>query len=60
MRLLSVQLPDGIHRLQGSGVRSSVQDNGRGAGGVPTGDRRLASTGSSQNDFDLVGASKFT
>ena len=46
--------------MQGSGVRSSVQDNGRGAGGVPTGDRRLASTGSSQNDFDLVGASKFT
>ena len=36
MRLLSVQLPDGIHRLQGSGVRSSVQDHGRGAGGAPT------------------------
>ena len=60
MRLLSVALPDDTDRLQGSGVRSSVQDRGRGAGGAPTGDRRHASTGSFQNDLDLVGASKLT
>ena len=36
MRLLSVELPDDMHRLQGSGVRASVQDHGRGAGGAPT------------------------
>ena len=60
MRLLSVELPDDMHRLQGSGVWSSVQGHGRGAGGAPTGDRRLASTGSFQNDLALVGASKLT
>ena len=60
MRLLSVELPDDMHRLQGSGVWSSVQGHGRGAGGVPTSDRHLASTGSSQNDLALVGASKLT
>ena len=47
-------------RLRGSGVRSTVQGHGRGAGGVPTSDRHLASTGSSQNDLALVGASKLT
>ena len=60
MRLLFVALPDDMDRLQDSGVRSSVPDHGRGAGGAPTGDRRLASTGSFQNDLALVGASKLT
>ena len=60
MRLLSVALPDDMNRLQGSGVRSSIQDHGRGAGGAPTDDRRHASTGSSRNDLALVGASKIT
>ena len=41
-------LPIGMERLQGSVVRSSVQDHGRGAGGALTGDRCHASTGSSQ------------
>ena len=35
--------------LQGSVVRSSVQDHGRRAGGALTGDRRHASAGSSQD-----------
>ena len=60
MRLLSVELPDDMHRLQGSGVRASVQDHGRGACGTPTGDRCHTSTSSSQNDLALVGASKLT
>ena len=58
VRLISAAMPDGMDRLQGSGVRSSVQDHGRAAGGAPTGDRRHASTGSSQNDLALAGASK--
>ena len=58
MRLLSVALPDDMDRLQGSGVRSSIQDHGRGAGGSPTGDRRHACKNSSRNDLALVGASK--
>ena len=58
MRLLFVALPDDMDRLQDSGVRSSVQDHGRATVGAPTGDRRHASTGSSQNDLALAGASK--
>ena len=49
MRLLSAALPDDVERLQGSVVRSSVQDHGRGAGSALTGDRRHASTSSSQD-----------
>ena len=60
MRPLSVAFPGDMDRLQGSGVRSSVHDHGRGAGGAPTGDRRHASTGLSQNYLALVGASKNT
>ena len=48
---ISAAFPDSMERVQGSVVRSSVQDqdHGRGAGGPLTGDRRHASTGSSQN-----------
>ena len=49
MRLLSAALPEDMDRLQDSVVQSSVQDHGRGAGGAPTGGRRNASTGSSQD-----------
>ena len=60
VRLRFVTLPDDMDRLQGSGVPPSVQDHGWGAGGAPTGDRRHASTRSSQNDLTLAGASKLT
>ena len=60
MRLLSAALPEDMDRLQDSVVQSSVQDHGRGAGGTPTGNRRLAFTDASQNDLDLVWASKLT
>ena len=60
VRQLSVALPDDMDRLQGSGVRSSVQHHGRGAGGVRTGDRRHPSTRSSPNDLALAWASKLT
>ena len=59
MRLLSVALPDDMDRLQGSGVRSSIQDHGRGAGGSPTGDRRHACKNSSRNDLALVSGSNY-
>ena len=60
MTLLSVALPDDMGRLQDSGVRSSVPDHGRGAGGAPTGDRRHTCTGSSQNGLALMGALELT
>ena len=47
-----------MDRLRGSDVRSSVHDHGQGACGVPRGDRRYASTRSSQNDLASVVASK--
>ena len=43
MRLLSAALLDDMARLQDSGVQSSVQDHGQGAGGVLRGDRHHAS-----------------
>ena len=58
MRLQSLALPDNMDGLQGSGVRSSVQNRGRDVGGAPAGDRLYAPIGSELAGF--VWESKLT